>query len=505
MTNPSEAQIRADDKRVKCRKISRKRLTIRTQLLLAVNLPLLVLMVMLLVADYRQEMQSSIMRKQVGLQEEALTIAHGLSCLSQQGRAEPIQRFVDRVCAGMQETRSPGHHIAVRVGDNVVQAQAHHRASPEMLQAMRNAARSPGSHALLGDVTLVVGSFSANDVEVYVSENTTDIRQSIHNEMLSHSISLAALGVVAAGIVNVVLLRLVVRPLQQLSGAVARIAQGDYAVQTNAYRSHELIGLSEAIRQMASTLANNEQERHLQMDRARKIQDHLLPNGVEIPGLAVAHYFQPADSVAGDYYDLMRLRDETWLVCVADVTGHGVAAAMGSVMLKALVMHAIEHDLDPRHILQFVNHRLPGLLPSEFITMFLARWDPVTHRLEYASAGHEPGLLVSQDGDVQELPATGLPLGVDSSFEWETVAITMSPGQRLVLTTDGIAESRTPAGELFGRKRLADVASNCKECPPHQIVKAIRDAMLSHQQGRRSADDVTILVIEADAVELTGD
>jgi serine phosphatase RsbU (regulator of sigma subunit) len=486
-------------------RIPLRRSTIRTQLLLAVNLPLVVLMVMLLVADYRQEMQSSIMRKQVGLQEEALTIAHGLSCLSQQGRAEPIQRFVDRVCAGMQETRSPGHHIAVRVGDNVVQAQAHHRASPEMLQAMRNAAQSPGSHALLGDVTLVVGSFSANDVEVYVSENTTDIRQSIHNEMLSHSISLAALGVVAAGIVNLVLLRLVVRPLQQLSGAVARIAQGDYAVQTNAYRSHELIGLSEAIRQMASTLANNEQERHLQMDRARKIQDHLLPNGVEIPGLAVAHYFQPADSVAGDYYDLMRLRDETWLVCVADVTGHGVAAAMGSVMLKALVMHAIERHSDPQNILRFINHQLPQLLPSEFITMFLGRWNPETCRLDYASAGHEPGLLFSPQGEVRELPATGLPLGIDPAFDWETAAIDIVPGQRLVLTTDGVAESSSPAGELFGRERLAKAASSCGEVPPQQMVQSIRDEVLRHQQGQRSADDVTILVLEATVMKRNGE
>lgn len=484
--------------RAKYRQTPLRHLTIRTQLLLAVNLPLAVLLAILLVLDYQQETADSIAQKQAGLQEEALTIAQGLSCLSQQ--AEPIQRFVNNVCAGMQETRSPGHHIAVRVGDKAVQAQAHHRASPEMLQAMQKAAQSPDSRASLGDETLVVGSFSANGVEVYVSENTTDIRRLVRNEILSHSFSLAGLGVVAAGIVNLMLLRLVVRPLQQLSRTVARVTQGDYDVKKDVFRTRELIGLSGAIEQMAATLAANEQDRRVQMDRARQIQEHLLPNGVEIPGLAVAHLFEPADAVAGDYYDLIRLPDDTWLVCVADVTGHGVAAAMGSAMLKALVMHATERHRDPRDILGFVNQQLPSLLPSEFITMFLARWNPETSRLEYASAGHEPGLLFSPHTEVRELPATGLPLGIDPAFDWETAAIDIMPGQRLVLTTDGVAESSSPAGELFGRKRLAELVAVCEERPPREVVMSIRDAMLKHQQGQKSGDDVTILVLEANAI-----
>ncbi len=479
--------------------------TIRTQLLLAVNVPIAALLVLLLVADYQQEMAGAIARKQDSLREEALTIAQGLSCLSQQGRDEPIQRFVDNVCAGMQEARSPGHHIAVRVEDKVVQARAHHRDSPAMLQAMRTAARSSDSQAQLGDDTLVVGSFSANGLEVYVSENTTDILRLIQNEILSHSVSLAGLGILAAGIVNLMLLRLVVRPLQRLSDAVARVAQGDYAVNMDAFRTRELIGLSGAIHRLAKTLAANEQDRLVQMDRARRIQEHLLPNGVKVPGLAVAHLFEPADAVAGDYYDLIRLPDDTWLVCVADVTGHGVAAAMGSAMLKALVMHSIERHRDPQSILRFINQQLPRLLPSEFITMFLGRWDAENGRLDYASAGHEPGLLFSPRGDIRELPATGLPLGVDPSFDWEMVTIDIVLGQRLVLVTDGVADSSSPAGELFGRERLAKAASSCDEVSPQQMVQSIRDEVSRHQQGSQSADDVTILVLEATVVKQDSD
>lgn len=488
----------------KCKTVSRQCWTIRKQLLLAVNLPLAILLGMLLVLDYRRGTETSISQKQAGLQVDALMIAQGLTDLSRLGRAKPIQDFVDRICAGMQETHSPGHHIAVRVGDQVVQARAHQRDSPQMLQAMRNAVQSPNSYASFGNEPLVVGSFFAKDVEVYVSQNTADIRKLIQNELLSHTLSLAALGVVAAGIVNLVLLRSVVRPLQLLSCAVGRVAEGDYAVKKNRFRSRELIGLSDAIQRMAATMAANEQDRGVQMDRARQIQEHLLPNGVEVPGLAVAHSFQPADVVAGDYYDLIPLPDDSWLVCVADVTGHGIAAALGASMLKALVMHATEHHQDPRSILGVVNHHLPSFLPSQFITMFLARWNPATSELEYASAGHEPGLLISSQGTVRELAATGLPLGIDPSLEWETVSLNFRPGQRLVLTTDGVAEAGNPTGELFGRNRLTDVASARDVGSPREVVNSICEAVSRHRLGQRSDDDVTILVLEANPMRRVG-
>ena len=474
----------------------RIRPSISACLLLAVNLPLAVALAVLLPLDYRREMEGAITQKHAALEEEAMAMYFGLSGLAQAGRPQSVQRYIDAVCARMQASRSPGHHIAVRRGGNLYQAEAHQRESSEIVRAMQRAASSSSHRAPVDDETLVVGSFSKNGLEVYVSEYTTNIRRAIRREILVHVGMLAALAIAAAAIVNIVLWKIVVRPVQQLSNKVFRIAGGDYDVKAAPFRSRELDALSGAIQRMTERLAANQRERAAQLDRARRIQQRLLPNGVTIPGLDVARVFEPAEAVAGDYYDMIRLRDGTWLICVADVSGHGVAAAMGSAMLKSLVMRATEQHREPRRILKFVNDRLPGLLDEELVTMFLARWDPGSHRLEYASAGHEPGILLSPSGEVVELHATGFPLGVDGAADWGTDEIQLVSGQRLLVTTDGIAEASDPDGDLFGRKQLTEHASACAGLSAGQTVESIQDAVRRHEAAARRTDDRTILLVE---------
>lgn len=482
-----------------------KRQSIGTLLILAVNLPLVAALALLLPLDYRREMEDAIAAKHASLEEEAMTIYQGLSFLGQKDRRQSVQKYIDSVCAQMQASRSPGHHIVVRWDGRLWQADAQHRASPEIMRAMQQAAASSDHRAEVGDQTLVVGTFAGNGVEVHVSEYTTNIRRLIRSEILLHLTWLVGLAVTAAVIVNVVLWRIVTHPVKRLSNAVSRIAHGDYELKANGFRSREMNDLSIAIQQMSRVLADSERERRMQMVRAQRIQEHLLPNGVVVPGLAIAHWFQPADEVAGDYYDFIRLPDDTWLICVADVAGHGIAAAMGAAMLKALVLHAAEQHREPAMILRFINHRLPALLCDDFITMFLARWNPKGHRLEYASAGHEPGLLLSPSGDHRKLPATGLPLMVDSTANWESEAICLTPGDRLLLTTDGVAETCDPSGELFGRERLADVLLDGGMQSPRETVAAIRANVLGHRASGKGSDDVTILLLEVKDGRLSGE
>lgn len=473
------------------------RMSIGTLLIGAVNLPLAVLLTVLLPLDYQREMENAIAQKHVSLTEEAMTIHQGLSSVSPNAPRESVQQYLNADCAHMQESKSPGHHIAIRWNDSLLQTEGRHRASPEILSAIHHAANSSDHRTSVAGETLVVGSFKGNDMDVYVSEFTINIRRSIQREILLHLGSLAALAVAAAAIVNLVLWRIVTSPVRQLSSSVARIAHGDYEIKTNRFRSREMNELSDAINQMSKTLTANERDHRAQMDRARRIQEHLLPNGEMVPGLAIAHLFQPAEEVAGDYYDLIGLDDGTWLFCLADVAGHGVAAAMGSAMLKSLVLHAAEWHREPVRILQFVNERLPALLPDEYVSMFLARWNPENQQLEYASAGHEPGLLISASGKIQELLATGLMLGIDPTARWETKSLDFSPPQRLILMTDGIAEASDPEGKLFGRQRLAEIISNCVDLSPTQAIELIQIAVMRHQVTATQTDDMTILLIDA--------
>ncbi len=465
-------------------------------LIWAVNLPLLAALALLLPLDYRREMEDAVVAKHAALEEEAMTIYEGLSALGQKGQRESIQKYIDSVCARMQESRSPGHHIVLHWNHQVLQADAHHPASPEMIRAMQEASVSSDHRAVVGGESLVVGTFAGDGVEVWVSEYTTNIRRSIRREILLHLAWLAALAAVAAAIVNLVLWRIVTRPVKRLSNAVLRIANGHYEVNSNGFRCREMNDLSSAVEQMSKILADDERNRQMQMDRARRIQEHLLPNGVEVPGLRIAHLYQPADEVAGDYFDFIRLPDDMWLICIADVAGHGISAAMGAAMLKALMLHAVEQHREPSKVLQYINNRLPALLCDGFITMFLARWNPQGQQLDYASAGHEPGLLLSPRGDLRQLPSTGLPLGIDPTSNWESEAISLMPGERLFLTTDGVAETSDPSGELLGRDRLADLILRRSMQTPCEIVAAISTDVLRHRAGGKVNDDVTALLLE---------
>jgi len=476
---------------------NRRRRSISTQLLVAVNAPLTIALAVLLTLDYQREMRDAIAQKHVNLDEEAMMIYRGMYYLGQYERPEAIQRYIDSICGHMQESESPGHHIAVRWRGGLMQAQLGPRSSRDILQTMQRAAESSDYLASLGNETLVVGRFSGRGVDVYVSEYTTNIRHAIRQNILYHLASLAVLAVAAAMIVNLVLWRIVTRPMRKLSSAVARVAAGDYGVPPDGFHSRELKELSDAIQTMSESLSDNERQRRAQMTQARRIQENLLPRAMEIPGLDIARLFSPAEAVAGDYYDLIRLSDGTWLVCVADVSGHGIPAALGSVILKTVLLSAAEHQSDPGRILRYVNQRLAVLLPDQFASMFLGSWNPAALRFSYASAGHEPGLLVFREGGARPLAATGPLLGIDDATSWETETVELRPGERVLLTTDGVAEAASPDSRLFGRERLADIVASCACLSPEETVMAIRGAILEHQAGDRPTDDLTILLIES--------
>ena len=472
--------------------------SIRVQLLLAVNVPLFVALVTLQALDYRREMSDAVARQRIGLNEEAMLIYHGLSYFPAQSRSASIQQYVDRVCAGMQESQLPGHHVTVQWNGRLLHAQDHTAISEETLRRIQLAAQSPDPLASINDEMMAIGSFTGAAGSVYVSESISDIRQSIQREIIFHFASLAVLAFIAALIVSIVLWRMVVRPMQRLSSLVGHVGRGEYEVPNEGFHCRELNELSAAIEQMREKLFANDRDRCAQMNQARRIQEHLLPKEVKIPGLAQACLFAPADAIAGDYYDMIQLSDDTWLICMADVSGHGVPAAMGAAMLKTLLLSAVEHKCNPAAILQYINRRLAVFLPSTFASMFLARWESASFRLEYASAGHEPGLLISADGTLSDLGATGLLLGIDDDATWLTVVVDFGPGSRLLLTTDGVAEASSPHHALFSRKRLAQLVANCAAQSVDETVDSIRDCVLRHQDGKPPTDDLTVLLLESE-------
>lgn len=478
--------------------------TLGFQLLVTVNGAMAVLVAAFLVLDYRREFSGRLEQKRVALQEEAKTILPAVLHLRAE-RDQPMQKYLDAVCGRMRDAESPGHHIAVQNGAAVVQSTAHGRASPAMFRAMQAAASVPSTAGSLGDQDLVVGSASQGEITVYVSEDATSLRRAVFGQILWRLSGMLAMGVVAAVLVSVILLHTVANPVKRLVDAVTAISNGRFETRIGAANSRELAALSSAMDDMAESLRRTAEQRQTEMTQAREIQEHLLPRAAVVPGMALAAFYHPATDVAGDYYDALPLPDGSWLLCVADVCGHGVPAAMSAAMLKSLLVHATEHHVTPDELLQFINERFIALSPPGlFASMLLVRWQPQRGTVQYASAGHEPAWLIRADGSIRRLDATGFLLGIEPDAAWRMQQFVPCSGERLVAMTDGVAEALSPKEELFGRDRLQTLMADFEGKYLEQLLGRLNRALFEHRGGRAATDDTTVLAVEflADAVPM---
>ncbi len=451
-----------------------------TLLLLAVNLPLVAMVGLLLLTDYRREMRRTTDQRRIQLSDEAALIGHALLKLGDPKDLERIDNFLTSSCAETAGPGTPGHWIDVRWDGKRV----HSHTGPN---GERNQSHVDGA---------IVGRFAAGDLQVEVTERAAEIRRSARGETLMHLSGILALASLAAIIVDIVLVRVIAKPTRQLIEAVGQLQSNQFEMEPQSFRSRELNNLSLGIAQMAESLRDVEASRSSAMRRARDIQHHLLPQSIDIPGLVFATRFQPAEDVAGDIYGVMQLRDKSWLIYIADLVGHGVPAAISAAVLKMVIDSAAGDTADPGNIMNRVNQILPQYLAeSEFATAAILRWRPEKAELSFASAGHEPVLLMTQHRLVT-LDATGLPLGIDPTFCWTTTQHKLKPGERILLATDGVAETHDPDDREFGRTRLAETFSNSHSNGIEEFAAHLEREIASHRGAAPIEDDVTFLIAE---------
>lgn len=475
---------------------ARTKPTIRSRLLLSVNLPLAALVAVFLVYDYSRELGQRLEDKRIALEEEAKTVLPAVLQVRHHGGSS-VQQYIDTVCGRMQDADSPGHHIAVELDGETFQAVAHHRASPEIMLAMREAASAPSHRAAFGETELLVGSYENGGATVYVSESLENLRAAVMGDIVRRLAGFALLAIVAALVVNMVLVRVVGKPLDRLVGTVQKIGAGQLGAEADSFSTAELDYLAGEINAMSSSLAAADRDRKTQMAKARDIQRNLLPQNIDAPGIGVGHIFEPADDVGGDYYDILPLDDGAWLFCVADVTGHGVPAAMTAAMLKTLLLQAAERFNSPAEMLHFINQRFTSVcLVGDFVTMALVRADPRTGCLTYASAGHEPAWLLPHTGQARELSSTGMILGINAEATWDDMAIDVAAGDRLLIVTDGVSETLNGEGKMFGRQRLAHVLAESRDLSVQQAAERINEAVKDFRSGTAQTDDVTLVLVE---------
>ena len=249
------------------------------------------------------------------------------------------------------------------------------------------------------------------------------------------------------------------------------------------------------------------------LEQIAEIQRKLLPpEDHSIPGITLAASYLPFVSAGGDYYDVMPLAPAAgnvqqsqiwprWGAIIADVSGHGPAAAVEAAMLDAILRTYPNLSDGPAAVLGYANrHFFSRQIRGNFITAFAANYDPQTGLLSYTNAGHNPPVLrrAGQPPRLELLDASaGIPLGVDRDHSWDTVKVQMGTGDLLVLYTDGVTETRNAGGEMFGTWRLQQTIAAC-EPEPRLVVATLERALELHRQGTTPTDDQTILVIRND-------
>ena len=237
------------------------------------------------------------------------------------------------------------------------------------------------------------------------------------------------------------------------------------------------------------------------LEVAREIQQAMLPEGTwSGPGVEAFGLTKPANTVGGDFYDILPRPDGTVLVALGDVAGKASPAALLMALLLAMLRTLVDEELPLPMLVQRLNLQVLRHAPrSRFITLFLARFDPASGQLTFVNAGQTPPLLRRQNGSIERLMSGGVALGMFEGSEYQPGEVQLNPGDALLMYSDGITEAESPDGLPFDEagleRTLALYAGAYQRSAAADLGKAIFDAVERHRRDHRLSDDLTVLVL----------
>jgi sigma-B regulation protein RsbU (phosphoserine phosphatase) len=237
-----------------------------------------------------------------------------------------------------------------------------------------------------------------------------------------------------------------------------------------------------------------------ELETAGRIQASIMPRRMPaVGGLDIAARYLPMAEVAGDFYDFLELGAGKLGVLVADVSGHGVPAALIASMVKVALVAQTDHADSPARVLAGMNHVLCGRLAGQFVTAAYAYIDVNTEQVRYGAAGHPPALLVTRTGDVKEVTENGVMLGQFPNWPYTSVQLSFREGDRLILYTDGLTETMNSGGDFFDVERLREFGHKAPVRGATTFAGALVDYVTAWS-GRSAPsgfdDDITVVVVD---------
>ena len=257
-----------------------------------------------------------------------------------------------------------------------------------------------------------------------------------------------------------------------------------------------------ASRLLNYTLINERQEKELmeaELDRAAKIQENLLTRDIpELPGYAIHPFQEQCQAVGGDLYDLALLPDGKLFFLVADVSGKGMGAAL--LMSNILASFRIKYS-DPQFDLAAAIKQVSIQLhkytaAQDFATLFGGIIDPESHTLNFVNAGHNPPLVVRQNGDSEFLEASGVMIGAFDFSDWQLDETKFDHGDVLFVFTDGVSEANDSKDNQYGEERIKDMIIRNRSDRPDAIARKLFDDIMVFVENEPRADDITMLIVK---------
>jgi sigma-B regulation protein RsbU (phosphoserine phosphatase) len=240
------------------------------------------------------------------------------------------------------------------------------------------------------------------------------------------------------------------------------------------------------------------QERRLERDLqlARELQFRLLPQAMpKLQNLEVAARFSPARTIGGDLYDFVQYSLGRLGIVVGDVSGKGAPAAIYAALVSGILRSHAPMEPAPAEMLSAVNFSLSERrIEAQYICMLYAVWDDERRVLQVSNSGL-PRPIYVHDGTMEIIEATGLPLGLFDTAEYDEFTFRAKPGDMFVFFSDGILDARNRAGDMFGRAGVEKVIAECPDQSPECVVNSLFAAVEEHAAGEDTFDDQTVLAI----------
>ena len=299
------------------------------------------------------------------------------------------------------------------------------------------------------------------------------------------------------------------RNLSALTEGVDRISRGDYRARVPVKSKDEIGELALAFNKMAEDVEHHkqsavEQERlRRELELGRQIQSDMLPREPMVFGLSeVQGVSIPAREVGGDFFNYFALDNGHVALIVGDVSGKGVGAALLMANIQASLRTRLALGQSLADIAEAIDRDLAGTATTRlYVTLFLGVFDPARRRLSYVNAGHNPQFVLRPNQPIEEMKATGIPIGLLAGRGYEQRKVDLASGDLLFFYTDGCVETENEADEMFGNHRLEtllmSIAVGGKMGPvtPERVLQQVEQSVTAFRGTREPFDDATMMAV----------